>query len=428
MSFISKIRTPSNTVYEFKYGVYPVSGTQTSATHVWTGNIDVSSLYDGLTIAYYLPYAGTTTEATLNLTLNNNQRTGAIPVYYTGTTANTTTYEAGSTIILTYWSAGSISISGTPTSTASWRRADCNINSSYMEKGVDYVTAGKDTYAVLGQRSTAEGYETDASGDYAHAEGYETIAYGEASHAEGSGGNATGLYSHAEGYNTVVQGDYAHGEGMSSSASGEGAHAEGGNTEASGDYSHAEGYETQANGVYSHTEGQGTIASSAVQHVFGQYNEEDASGNYDSQGEYVEIVGNGTNDNIRSNARTLDWDGNEVLAGKLTVGANPTNNMDVATKQYVDTSISNKQSKPTITSTALLANGWSNSSYAGLQTTYPIASYDIEIEPNGDTITDAQLSAWNDAQILGSVTTNTLKAAGTVPTVDIPIMVKIWAK
>jgi hypothetical protein len=43
-------------------------------------------------------------------------------------------------------------------------------------------------------------------------------------------------------------------------------------------------------------------------------------------------VGNGTASDERSNARTLDWNGNEVLAGKLTVGVNPTNAMDVATK------------------------------------------------------------------------------------------------
>jgi len=32
----------------------------------------------------------------------------------------------------------------------------------------------------------------------------------------------------------------------------------------------------------------------------------------------------------------LDWEGNEILAGTLTVGSDPTNNMEVATKQYVD--------------------------------------------------------------------------------------------
>ncbi len=51
-------------------------------------------------------------------------------------------------------------------------------------------------------------------------------------------------------------------------------------------------------------------------------------------GEYIEVVGNGLA--YEGNARTLDWLGNEVLAGKLTVGTDPTENMDVATKQYVD--------------------------------------------------------------------------------------------
>ena len=105
-----------------------------------------------------------------------------------------------------------------------------------------------------------------------------------------------------------------------------------------------------------------------------------------------------------------------------------TNTTQIATTAFVQTAASGKQTKPTITSTTLSASGWSNGSYAGLQTTYPVASYDIEIEPNGDSITSAQLSAWSDAQIVGSATTNTLKSLGTVPTVDIPIIVKVWAK
>jgi hypothetical protein len=50
-------------------------------------------------------------------------------------------------------------------------------------------------------------------------------------------------------------------------------------------------------------------------------------------------VGKGISESSRSNARTLDWQGNEVLAGKLTMGAAPTADMDAATKQYVDNSI-----------------------------------------------------------------------------------------
>lgn len=39
-----------------------------------------------------------------------------------------------------------------------------------------------------------------------------------------------------------------------------------------------------------------------------------------TRGTYVEMVGNGGNDSNRSNARVLDWQGNEKLAGSLTLG------------------------------------------------------------------------------------------------------------
>ena len=58
-----------------------------------------------------------------------------------------------------------------------------------------------------------------------------------------------------------------------------------------------------------------------------------------SYSKHIEVVGGGKTSTYLSNARTLDWFGNETLAGKLTVGAGPTDNMDVATKQYVDNAI-----------------------------------------------------------------------------------------
>ena len=98
----------------------------------------------------------------------------------------------------------------------------------------------------------------------------------------------------------------------------------------------AEGSEVTASGSYSHAEGNSTIAQRKSQHVVGEYNIADTGGSGNTtKGTYVEIVGNGTS-STRSNARTLDWSGNEVLAGKLTVGASPTNNMDVVTKQYME--------------------------------------------------------------------------------------------
>ena len=100
-------------------GVYTVVGTQAVSTGSWTGVIPVPALYDGLKIAYYLPYAGSG-NATLNLTLSNGTTTGAINCYYRGNSRLTTHYGAGDTIMLTYFSAGSISVSGNPTTDNRW--------------------------------------------------------------------------------------------------------------------------------------------------------------------------------------------------------------------------------------------------------------------------------------------------------------------
>lgn len=181
-----------------------------------------------------------------------------------------------------------------------------------------------------------------ASGLNSHAEGKGTIASAEYSHAEGSRTVASGYGSHAEGDGTIASAaGGSHAEGNETVASGSASHAEGGLTIASGNNSHAEGSYSEASGRNSHAEGFRTIAQRKSQHVFGEYNNADATGTTTSRGTYVEIVGNGSGTSNRSNARTLDWNGNEILADKLTVGATPTANMDVTTKQYVDNAISN---------------------------------------------------------------------------------------
>lgn len=109
-------------------GIIPVKGTQTQQTNSWTGKLPLNALYNGLTIAYYLPYKNSSGNVTLNLELANNTTTGAINVYYTNNSRMTTHYGAGSTIILTYWSAGSISIDGTATTDNRWTHSDYNSN------------------------------------------------------------------------------------------------------------------------------------------------------------------------------------------------------------------------------------------------------------------------------------------------------------
>lgn len=59
--------------------------------------------------------------------------------------------------------------------------------------------------------------------------------------------------------------------------------------------------------------GEGTKAPGVNQLVFGKNNIPDTQSNY------IEVVGNG-GINSQANARTLDWSGNEVLAGDLSIG------------------------------------------------------------------------------------------------------------
>lgn len=128
MAYVSKIKDSNNTVNYIKYGIYPVNGTQTAATGTWTGVLNVPELYDGLTIAYYLPYNGSG-NATLNLTLSGGGTTGAVNCYYNGNNRLTTQYTAGNTIILTYWKSGSISVNGTATTDNRW----VSTNSGYWQ-------------------------------------------------------------------------------------------------------------------------------------------------------------------------------------------------------------------------------------------------------------------------------------------------------
>lgn len=192
-----------------------------------------------------------------------------------------------------------------------------------------------------GTKSIKANGALSANGNYSFATGSNTVANGHYSHAEGNNTEATGMYAHAEGNNSEASGNNSHAE-SNSTASGHMSHAEGSSTVAAGYASHSEGYNSQANGEASHADGRSTIAKYEAQHVFGAFNVVDPSSETrgDERGTYIEIVGNGTGNNLRSNARTLDWSGNEVLAGKLTVGAAPTANMDVTTKQYVDNAIS----------------------------------------------------------------------------------------
>ena len=231
------------------------------------------------------------------------------------------------------WMNGNISmISTTVTDNNLWDGATSNIS---IYKVAIEVT-DPITYIAL-----HSGDESLISAENGHAEGNRTIASGNAAHAEGSATTASGVASHAEGMKTIASGNWAHAEGTDSNASGLISHAEGDNTIASGDYSHTEGQETIASGscshaegnettasrAYSHSEGYRTISASAYQHVQGKYNIEDSSDTY------AHIVGNGEDDDNRSNAHTLDWDGNAWFAGEVYAGGESQSDGDKLAKE-----------------------------------------------------------------------------------------------
>ena len=154
-------------------------------------------------------------------------------------------------------------------------------------------SATEDSSYTIGQGAVAEGNDTKASGKYSHAEGDFTEASAIYSHAEGQYSKASNWWAHAEGYQTTASGNLA-------------SHAEGYQTTASGEYAHSEGFDSTASGNGSHAQNVGTIAAGASQTAIGKYNVSDTTSAF--------IIGKGTEDSARSNALTVDWNGNVNIA------------------------------------------------------------------------------------------------------------------
>lgn len=211
-------------------------------------------------------------------------------------------------------------------------------------------TEGTSTQADYGAH--AEGSHTRAIGHHSHAEGYSTISFGKYSHSEGHNTNAIGLYSHAEGQAsdkrsslTILQQNAP--TPVSTSQGATYTYSTSGTANfLVGDYirsyqgdvakvmaigqnsitlSPSIGDIKSSNlcniitagalGDYSHAEGTSTIAASNNQHAQGKFNIAD------NQNIYADIVGNGVDENNRSNAYTLDWNGNSWFAGTVEASA-----------------------------------------------------------------------------------------------------------
>lgn len=78
-----------------------------------------------------------------------------------------------------------------------------------------------------------------------------------------------------------------------------------------------------------------------------------------------------------------------------------------------------------LTTTLVVAN-WSNKTYS-FETTYPNSQYDITVSV-APTATTTEYDAFSNAKICGDATQNIIKAIGTVPTIAIPVIIKVVSK
>lgn len=207
---------------------------------------------------------------------------------------------------------------GTTASDSDWSVIQTNINTDNLVINNSFSIGRKES-TTIGAGSTAIGYNVVASGNQSVAEGSESQATGNAAHAEGYKTTAIGDYSHVEGNGSIAIGENQHVSGMYNIPSDmDSAPSWVSNTK------YELGEPCKNNNVYyvcktDHTSGNTFDSSKWIECGINN--------------SFAEIIGNGSSNNIRSNARTLDWNGNERLKGDLYVkcNADSTGGVKVAT-------------------------------------------------------------------------------------------------
>ena len=197
----------------------------------------------------------------------------------------------------------------------------------------DVVSRGRKADTTVGEGSFAFGYKVEASKVYSHAEGYTTKASGAYSHAEGNTSVASGSSSHAEGNRTTASGNSSHADGLSTVASGMNSHASGRYTEANANCMFAIGLYNKLADLYPNwTAGVSYVVGDRV--MYNGFTIEcivaNSDTSYDSShwktingqinSDVAFVVGNGTDDNNRSNAMEVYWDGTVKVQTALKIG------------------------------------------------------------------------------------------------------------
>ena len=183
---------------------------------------------------------------------------------------------------------------------------------------------GYDTTAS-GAYSSAFGQSTTASGSHSTAFGNLSTATAFTSFSAGSDSHANGAASIALGSGANAQNDYAVAIGNGATASAESSVALGYNVTASGVYSTAMGINSFANGQGSTAMGSGTIASDYASLAIGYFNDSGStitsSNTFFDNSKTAFVIGNGVDNDNRSDALTVLFDGTTTIAGDLSINS-----------------------------------------------------------------------------------------------------------
>lgn len=184
---------------------------------------------------------------------------------------------------------------------------------SYGSFAAGRENIGKGEYGFMaGFTNVVNAHHASALGQYNVVDAEDAFALGNGNYVSGVAANARGKWLHAlANYSSLEGGGKSADYPSIASKSSKYAHLEGYFQQANGFAVHLEGQQNIARGIATHVEGQHNIGN-AGQHVGGKYNIEDTDGIYSY------ILGNGTSETKRSNAHTVDWNGNAWYQGSVT--------------------------------------------------------------------------------------------------------------
>jgi hypothetical protein len=194
----------------------------------------------------------------------------------------------------------------------------------------------------IGEFSSAEGFDTTAAGNYSKAEGYMTEVNSAHTHVQGKYNiDPDGRYSIIEECDCTLgplqstiyyyySSSYTFSAGYFKLVNGTSVRFSGLNNLPRGVYIAGSSYNTTS--LYMLTD-ESVKSTSSSSTTYTHVTKLSSVPTYDRLGHYAHIVGNGTSEEERSNAHTLDWEGNAWYAGDVYVGSDSGTSKDEGSKK-----------------------------------------------------------------------------------------------